>query len=256
MKPGETVFAWQYNLILCDMKLLADLGEEMPQEHDLIPLLDMGAVSCGAHAGNESTIRRTIAACVNHGVAVGAHPSFADKAHFGRIAHQLAPAALYQLVTGQLQLFSRWAAAEGAIVTFVKPHGALYNLSADNYEVAHTIALAVRDTDPSLAIVGLAGSVSITAAAEAGLTTMSEAFTDRRYLPTGTLCPRSQPGAVIDNPSEVLSQYRQLCKGYVTDVDNQPLQIGAQVVCIHGDHPEACQIARLLRSALNYPTNG
>ena len=234
------------------MQLLADLGEGIGDEENLIPLLDAGAISCGAHAGDKEMICRTIRRCVEQGVSIGAHPSFVDRAHFGRLEQSLSADELRDLLLHQFETFKQWTNREGAAIRFVKPHGALYNLSARNTEVAKIIAETIYSVDPSWVLVGLAGSVSIQEAKAAGLSTLSEAFADRRYVSAAVLCPRSDPRALLETPEEAVAQVQHLMEcGGLLSVNGDFVSLAAEVVCVHGDSKQAVSIARAVRTYLN-----
>lgn len=234
------------------MLLLADLGEGIGDEENLIPLLDAGAISCGAHAGDAATICQTIQRCISYGVKIGAHPSFEDRSNFGRSEQILSDDGLRDLLLGQLDLFQQWAKSMGARVQFVKPHGALYNLSAQDKRVARVIAETIYSIDPDWALVGLAGSVSISEAMAVGLSTFSEAFADRQYVSAIELCPRTDPRALLETPEEAVQQVQHLMeRGGLLSVHGDFISLAAEVVCVHGDSKQAVLIARALRAYLN-----
>lgn len=234
------------------MLLNADLGEGVTGEEQLIPYLHLASISCGAHAGDESTIRRTIRLCARQGVRVGAHPSFIDRAHFGRIEQSLSPGAIEALVIEQLELFRNWTSKENASIFFVKPHGALYNLAARDRDVACSIATAIKKIDPTWALMGLAGSVSIEEARSMGLTTISEAFADRRYRSDGSLCPRTDPRALMEDPTDVVEQVRHLRnENRVYSIEGAWVQVHADAVCVHGDGTQALAFVRSVRHYLD-----
>lgn len=233
------------------MLLLADLGEGVGDEESLIPLLDAGAISCGAHAGDEATISQTIQRCVAYGVKIGAHPSFEDRSNFGRSEQILSADGLRDLLLGQLDLFHQWASSMGARVQFVKPHGALYNLSARDRVVARVVAETIYSIDPGWALVGLAGSVSVSEAKAVGLSTLSEAFADRRYESATALCSRTDPRALLNTSEEAVEQVKSLVEGGgLRSVHGDFVSLAAEVVCVHGDSEQAVSIARALRTYL------
>jgi len=234
------------------MWLLADLGEGLGNEENLIPLLDAGAISCGAHAGEEAMICQTIERCIEHGVKIGAHPSFEDRVNFGRTEQMLSPDRLRDLLLRQFEVFQQWTSLVGTTVQFVKPHGALYNLSARDAGVARVIAETVYSVDPGWALVGLAGSVSIAEAKAVGLSTFSEAFADRRYVSATELCPRTDPHALLNTPDEAVDQVQMLVeRGGLRTVTGDFVSVSGAVVCVHGDSKQALSIARALRTYLN-----
>ena len=234
------------------MQLNADLGEGMPLEALMIPYLQMGSISCGAHAGDESTIRQTLRLCATHDVQVGAHPSYPDRIHFGRRKMELSSDQLFDAVREQLILFQQWAREEGVDVQYVKPHGALYNVSAEDRTTARVIAEVIRSVDPSWCLMGLAGSVSLEEAKEVGLHVYAEAFADRRYRSDGGLCPRTDLRASIDEVDEVVEQVRVLCEEKrVRAVSGDWVSVDAEVVCVHGDGKHAVEFTRSIREYFN-----
>ena len=234
------------------MQLNADLGEGMPLEALMIPYLHMGSISCGAHAGDESTIRQTLRLCATHDVQVGAHPSYPDREHFGRVKMELSADQLFDSVREQLILFKQWALEEGNVVRYVKPHGALYNVSARDRATARVIAAAIHSIDPSWSLMGLAGSVSLEEAKSVGLRVIAEAFADRRYLSGGGLCSRTDPRALIDEVDEVVQQVRVLCEEKrVRAISGDWVSVDAEVVCVHGDGKNAVEFSRSIRQYLD-----
>lgn len=226
-----------------------DLGEGCAGDARIIPLISSASIACGGHAGDARTMRDTVALCLQHGVAIGAHPSYEDREHFGRRELALPPAAIRDLVTRQLERFAEVCAQASAPLRHVKPHGALYNLAARDRDTAEAIAGAVHDFDPALRLFGLAGS-QLTAAGEvAGLRVMHEVFAERAYDADGRLAPRGSPEAVIEDAS--LAQVRTLLRdGVVIARDGSRVPLRADTLCLHGDRPDAVAFARALRAAL------
>jgi UPF0271 protein len=232
--------------------LNADVGEGAGQEAELMPWLTSANVACGAHAGDEATFLATVELAVRHGVAIGAHPGFADRAHFGRRELALAPAEAAELVGGQIAWAQRLAATSGAALRHVKLHGALYNLAARDAALARSIAAVVRRMDPTLIFVGLAGSELIRAGTECGLRVAHEAFADRTYRADGSLTPRAEPGAVIADEAAAVAQVLRLVReGRVTARDGAEVTLQADTICLHGDGPHAVAFARRLRTTLH-----
>ncbi len=231
--------------------LNADVGEGMATDAELLTLVSSCNIACAAHAGDEATMRRTIRSALAANIAIGAHPGYADRANFGRVVVPLSPAEISALVSAQLARLATIAAAEGARITHVKPHGALYNLAADDATTAAAIAHAVVAFDPQLILVGLAQSALVAAGAAVGLGVAHEAFIDRAYTAAGRLRPRSLPNAVHHDPAVAIQQALALSQGlpFPTD-DGTPLSIQAQTLCIHGDTPAALEFARSVRAAL------
>jgi UPF0271 protein len=218
-----------------------DMAEGLPTDALLMPYISSANIACGYHAGNESVMKRTVELAVENAVAIGAHPGFADKKNFGRTEMQLPLAQVYDLVTEQLYILKK---ITGTKLHHIKPHGALYNMSARDPLLANTIAKAVFDFDDELLLFGLSGSHSITEAQKAGLNTASEVFADRTYQPNGSLTPRSQPNALIENTPQALEQALQMIQQQtVTAVNGKPVAIVADTICIHGDGPHAVDFA-------------
>jgi 5-oxoprolinase (ATP-hydrolysing) subunit A len=231
--------------------LNGDVGEQIGRDADLIPLLTSINVACGVHAGDAATMHETVIAGRRHGIAVGAHPSYPDRVHFGRRVMSLTDVEVEQCVLSQLSALAEIAAREGVRVTHVKPHGALYNVSARDGSVAAAIARAVAAFDRSLLVVGLAGSESIRAAARAGLGTANEAFADRAYHGDGTLVARDTPGAIIHDPLVIVPRaVRMVRAGLVTAIDGNDISVRADTICVHGDTLDAPVLAAALRAGL------
>lgn len=231
------------------MDINCDLGEDCGNDALIVPWISSANISCGAHAGSEQSIRDTITMCSKMGLAIGAHPSWADRAHFGRKEIKLSPEEIYQLVLNQLQYFIRLL--NGEKLHHVKPHGALYNQSAKDPAIATAIAKAVKDTDASLILYGLSGSCSIDAAKAVGLKVASEAFADRYYEADGTLTPRSINMAMITTADEALKQTHALVQDRkVTTRDGKEISVHADTICIHGDGPHAVDFAKAIYTSL------
>lgn len=230
--------------------LNCDLGEGAGQDAELMPLITSANIACGAHAGDATTMRDTIMLALQHGVAIGAHPGFADREHFGRRELALGPAAVRALVVEQTRLLQDLAQRCGGTVTHVKPHGALYNLAARDPETARAVAQGVRDCGPELVLFALAGSASVAAGVAAGLRVAQEVFADRTYQAGGSLTPRSRPDALITDEQEAVAQaLRMLCEGRVRATDGAEVAIRADTLCLHGDGAHAVAFAQRIRAA-------
>src|SRR6516164_3210390 len=182
---------------MLSIDLNCDLGEGMNIEEAIMPFISSANIACGYHAGDHHTMKRTVEWAIQHEVAVGAHPSFPDRANFGRTELTLEPAEIFQIVFDQLRIFSEITRQAGCKITHVKPHGALYNLAAKDKVVAASIVGAIKEFNAGLLLFGLAGSHLIDEAKNAGLRAVPEAFIDRTYRDDGSLIPRSQEGALI-----------------------------------------------------------
>ncbi len=231
--------------------LNCDLGEGAGHDEELMPLISSANIACGAHAGDAETMRATVRLAIRHGVAIGAHPGFADREHFGRRELALAPPEIIALVRTQIEALRAIAREEGAIVTHVKPHGALYNLAARDTTVAEAIADAIAGVDAGLFFYGLAGGVSLEAGRARGLRVVAEVFADRTYQADGSLTPRGRPDALLnDEAASVAQVLRMIRDGRVRATDGTDVAITAETVCLHGDGAEAVAFARALRAAL------
>lgn len=224
--------------------LNCDMGEGLSNDAQLMPYISSANIACGYHAGDEAIMQQTVALAVRHNVSIGAHPGFNDRAHFGRTEMRLSSAEIHALVTEQVYLLQKIAAQEGAALRHVKPHGALYNMSARDESLAGTIAEAVHAVDPSLVLFGLSGSASIAAAQRVGLRTVSEVFADRTYQDDGSLTPRQQKNAMIDDEETAIAQVLQMITtGTVTSVSGRKVPIVAETICLHGDGEHALRFA-------------
>ena len=236
--------------------LNADLGESfgawrMGDDAGVMPWITSANIACGFHAGDPLTMRATIALCAQHGVAIGAHPSLSDLQGFGRREMKIPPDEVYAQTLYQLGALHALTKAAGTQLHHVKPHGALYNMAARDRALADAIAIAVRDLDPLLILVGLAGSALVDAGRDAGLTTQREGFCDRRYRADGSLTPRSEPGAVIENIDTAVAQAVSIAtRGEALTGDGQTVRIEADTLCVHGDRANAAAFAEHLRRAL------
>ena len=231
--------------------LNADLGEGAPDDTELLALVTSANIACGGHAGDARLMQATVRAALAQGVAIGAHPSYVDREHFGRREMQLDPDQVRAEVLCQVGALAALVRAAGGRLHHVKPHGALYNQAARDPALADAIAGAVRDIDPGLAIYGLAGGELLRAAERAGLRAVAEVFADRGYRADGSLVPRSQPGALIDDTGEAVARtLRMVQEGVVQAVTGEAVPLRAQTVCLHGDGPHALAFARALHAAL------
>ncbi|MFE5407375.1 5-oxoprolinase subunit PxpA [Microbacterium sp. NPDC056569] len=236
--------------------LNADLGETVdgvPTADDeaMFALISSANVACGGHAGDAASMRAAVARADRFGVAVGAHPSYPDRANFGRVAVAMEPAELIAAVAAQLAAL----ADAGADLRYVKPHGALYHAVTTDRQQADAVARAVADCSTLLGrplpVLGLRGEIA-RAAASVGLPFVSEAFLDRNYLPDGSLVPRGQPGALLDDPQLVAERAVRLAReGVVEAVDGSRVRADAASLCVHGDSPSAVDMARAVRAALD-----
>lgn len=230
--------------------LNADVGEGCASDAALFTLITSANIACGFHAGDAATMRFCVREALKNGVAIGAHPGFADRQNFGRSAMQLPAQTLYAETLYQLGALAAITRAEGGVMRHVKPHGMLYNQAARDPRLAEAIACAVRDCDPQLILLGLAGSELIRAGQHYGLATRQEVFADRGYQRDGTLVPRGQEGALIGDEDRALAQTLEMIqRGRVMSVDGVWVPVTAQTICLHGDGDQALAFARRLRAA-------
>ena len=231
--------------------LNADLGEGAGSDEELLQLVSSANIACGWHAGDAVTMRQCVRWAIDNQVAIGAHPSFPDRANFGRSTMHLPPDEIVAGVLYQIGALAAIVRGEGGTLAHVKPHGALYNQAVKDPELAAAIVDAVRRFDPGLRFFGLAGSGMISAAERAGLRPVEEVFADRGYMPDGSLVPRSQPGALIEDEEQSLVQTLSLVRDHqVRAIDGSLIAVNAQTVCLHGDGAHALAFARRIRSTL------
>lgn len=230
--------------------LNADLGEGGSADAALMTLVSSVNIACGFHAGDAQTMLESVRSAIKNNVAIGAHPSFPDRENFGRTAMNLPTDTVYAQTLYQTGALEAIVRAEHGVLRHVKPHGMLYNQAAKDPALADAIARAVRDCNPQLILVGLAGSELIRAGQRYGLTTRQEVFADRGYRPDGSLVPRSLPGALIVDEEQALAQTLEMVQaGQVTAIDGTTAKVRAETVCLHGDGEHALQFARRLRAA-------
>ncbi|MDM0045301.1 5-oxoprolinase subunit PxpA [Variovorax dokdonensis] len=234
-----------------EIDLNADLGEGAGSDEELLALVSSANIACGWHAGDAKTMQQCVRWALDHGVAIGAHPSFPDRENFGRSTMHLPPEEITANVLYQIGALAAIVKAEGGVLSHVKPHGQLYNQAVKEPQLAQAIVEAVRRFDPGLKFFGLAGSGMIEAARRAGLTPVEEVFADRGYMPDGSLVPRSQPGALIDDEEQSLAQTMSLVRDHsVRAIDGTQVSVNAQSVCLHGDGAHALAFARRIRERL------
>lgn len=233
------------------IELNADIGEGC-DDASLMPFLSRVSIACGGHAGDAASMTAALRLAAEHGVAVGAHPSFPDRAQFGRRALAASADEIVAWVTEQTGVLAEQAARLGMRLSHVKPHGALYNVAASDPLVAKAIARAVVSLDPDLLLVGLSGSRLVAAGQAAGLRVLNEGFADRRYQTNGRLVSRETAGALVTDPSAAAEQASALAQGRpVSTLSGGALRIRVDTICLHGDTPHALNIAQAVHAALN-----
>jgi UPF0271 protein len=236
--------------------LNADLGEgfgrwRLTDDDILLTSVTSANVACGFHAGDPATMRRVCELAAAADVRIGAQVSYRDLAGFGRRAMDVPAAELAAEVAYQIGALDIFARAAGSAVSYVKPHGALYNRCVRDEEQAAAVIEGVRLAGTPLPVLGLSDSALHAAAAAAGLPVVDEAFADRAYRPDGTLVPRTEPGALLADPEQALARAVAVARGdEVRAIDGQPLRLRARSLCLHGDTPDAARLARRVRDAL------
>ena len=208
-------------------------------------------VACGGHAGDETMMAAMVELAEDKGVNVGAHPSYPDKENFGRIDMDMDQNELLDSVRDQIQLLVDIGAENGVELTHVKPHGALYNRAVNDEGVAQTIGKAIMQVDPSLKVMGLAGSKMLTVFKTLGLEPVGEAFADRSYESDGTLRNRKYDDALITDPDKAAFQAKNMVEGTVISFEGKAIEMNAQTICIHSDTPNAVAIAEAVREEIN-----
>jgi UPF0271 protein len=236
--------------------LNSDLGEgfgiwPLGDDAALLDIVSSANVACGFHAGDPSVLRRVTAQAAERGVVIGAQVGYRDLPGFGRRFIDVDPAELVNEVIYQIAALDGFARIAGTRVSYVKPHGALYNAIVTHAAQAAAVVDAVKQYDPSLPVLGLPGSEWLRQAEAAGLSPVKESFADRAYTPEGTLVSRRLPGAVVHEPDEVLKRsVRMATEGTVKATDGSIVTVRPRSLCVHGDTPGAVEIARRVRDGL------
>ena len=227
-----------------------DLGEGCANDAELMKYVSSANIACGFHAGDSTTMARTVELAVANGVAVGAHPGYRDRENFGRTPMSLSSNEVFEIVVEQIQALQDICKRSATVVRHVKPHGALYNQAAKNNELAAAICEAVASVDRSLIFYGLSGSTMISQAHAAGLKTAAEVFADRTYQPDGSLTPRSESNALITDDRVAMAQaLRMIQSQTVMAVTGDVISIQADTICIHGDGDHAVDFAKAIGEA-------
>jgi UPF0271 protein len=233
-----------------------DMGEsfgnyQIGNDREIFPYITSSNIACGFHGGDPIHMERAIKDAILHGVQVGAHPGFPDLAGFGRRKMDLPSDELKAIVKYQVSAIKGVAESLGTSVRYVKPHGALYNLAADDQAVSSTLVMTIREIDPGLMIMGLAGSVFHDVCNSEGMKFVAEAFADRKYEANGRLRSRSLQESVLTNPTAVTEQVMEIILNkQVIAHDGTIVPIEAQSLCIHGDNPEAVSILQAIDEGL------
>ncbi|MBO1268005.1 LamB/YcsF family protein [Arthrobacter cavernae] len=242
---------------MASIDLNSDVGESfgrwtLGDDNAMFQSVSSANVACGFHAGDPTVIRTTCQQAAEAGVVIGAHVGYRDLAGFGRRFLDIDPLELADDVVYQIGALQALAATAGTSVTYVKPHGGLYNAIVKHTAQAQAVVDAVKSVDPTLPILGLPGSEVLRLAEAAGLRAVTEAFADRAYNPDGTLVSRTLPGAVLHDPAEVAEHVlRMATEQSVRAIDGSILNIRAESICVHGDSPGAVAMATAVKSALS-----
>ena len=234
-----------------------DMGEsygawKMGADVEVMPFISSANIACGFHGGDPATIRQTVKLAVDHGVAVGAHPSLPDLPGFGRRVMKISPQDMYDLVVYQAGAVEAFARAAGVKLHHVKCHGALYNMAATDEALAEAMVRAVKDLGGGVILYALSNSKMMQVAKQKGIAAAGEVFADRGYADDGTLWPRGKPGAMIEDANVATARALEMVeKGYVTALSGKPVPVSADTLCLHGDQPGAVTFAKAIRKAFS-----
>ena len=231
--------------------LNADLGEGGKFDSQLLSIITSANIACGGHAGDPLSMRNTVILALKNNVNVGAHPSFPDRQNFGRKRIDVSDKQLADSIYQQIMALRAICDELGAKLFHVKPHGAFYNEVAKDEILGLILIDVIKQIDPELKLMILAGSPLVKQARQHGLSVIEEAFADRTYLNDGSLAPRSRDGAVIHNPQQALQQVRKLVGNMpVNTLNGEPIIINATSICLHGDNEQALEFAKLISENL------
>lgn len=243
--------------MLVKIDINCDMGEsfgiyKLGRDEEILDYVTSANIACGFHAGDPSTMRKTVKMALEKQIGIGAHPGFSDLAGFGRRYIDISPEEVYDLVIYQLGALQAFVKSEGGKLQHVKPHGALYNMAAKSFPISEAIAEAIYRVEPDLILFGLAGSELIKAGKKVGLRSASEVFADRTYQEDGSLTPRRDANALIKERSVAVNQVIQMIiHGKVATSSGKEIPIKADTICIHGDSEKALDFARFISSCLN-----
>ncbi|SEM28505.1 UPF0271 protein [bacterium A37T11] len=236
--------------------LNCDMGEafgnyKMPNDEALLDIVTSASIACGFHAGDPQIMQQTVQLALNKGVAIGAHPGLPDLQGFGRREMHVSPREVYQITLYQIGALHAFVKAAGGRLRHVKAHGALYNMTAKRVLLADALVQAILDFDPGLMLYGLAGSELVKIADSRGVFTVSEVFADRSYQNDGTLTPRIQSEAIINDKQQAVHQVLTMLKEeQVRSITHQPVPIRAETICLHSDGSDALGFAKLIKDSL------
>ena len=236
--------------------LNCDMGEGETEasaalDRELMQFISSCSIACGGHAGSEHSMRQTAASALNAGLRIGAHPSYPDRENFGRQSMSISESALSAAITEQTAALKAIVTELGGELSFVKPHGALYNDMARDAELTSLVVRTIKAFDPTLKIMGLAGSHCSAICEDLAMPFLGEAFADRRYADDGQLSPRSQDGAVITEPETAVEQIMSIVEqARVESINGKWLPLQAQSICVHSDTPGALDHLTLIGNHL------
>jgi len=231
--------------------LNCDMAEGIGNEALIMPWISSANIACGYHAGDEDLMKFTVDLCMEHTVAIGAHPSFPDRANFGRTIMELPLNQLFDIVLEQITLLKKITDSSGARLHHVKPHGALYNMAAKDPFLSEAICNAIMQIDGSLIFYGLSGSSMIDQARKQNLISVNEVFADRTYQSDGSLTPRTQKDALLTDEGLVRKQAIRFAKdGEVIDIHGNQIRLKADSICLHSDGENAVAHAKSIHEAL------
>lgn len=235
--------------------LNCDMGEgfgpwPMGNDAALMQYITSANIACGFHAGDPIIMRETVRLALKHHVAIGAHPGFPDLQGFGRREMKMSPEEVFAMTLYQIGALQAIARSEGGTLHHVKPHGTLYNMAAKDRKLADAIARATQQAGTDLILYGLSGSALIGAGKAIGLRTVSEVFADRSYQDDGSLTPRSQPGALLENTAQAVTQALQMVKSQqVVSMNGKTVNLVSETICLHGDGAHALEFATAIFTA-------
>lgn len=240
-----------YLRTMLSIDLNCDLGEGMNTDALLMPFISSANIACGFHAGDAATMRKTVALCLQYGVAIGAHPGFNDKANFGRRPIPLTEPELLVLIQQQTEALQQICEAMETSLHHIKLHGALYNMASADVVLAGQISKILHTLYPKLIVYALSGSYLMDACKDIGLQTAAEVFADRTYQDNGQLTPRSAPQALIETTEAALQQVLTMVQNkQVTTLSGNKIFIAADTLCLHGDGAHAVDFAKTIYHTL------
>ncbi len=237
-----------------EIDLNCDIGESFGEyklgfDEEIMSFVSSVNIACGFHAGDPMVMDKTIKMAIEKGVSIGAHPGFPDLMGFGRRNMSISPKEARSYVLYQIGALSAFIKAYGGRLNHVKPHGALYNMAAKNYELSYAIAKAIFDFDKDLTFIGLAGSEMIRASKDVGLKYANEVFADRAYQSDGSLVPRTVEGALIKDEEVCVNRVIKMIKEKkIITIEGKEINIVCDTICLHGDNVNALKFAKKINT--------